>query len=146
MRQPIRHRGTTSGVHPHIQRTVSHEREAAFRIVDLRRRNTQIQHHAIDLADAELLQFFRHGGKAAMNDRDPGIRRRQRVGHGDCFGILVKDHQPRLLAQTAKQLAAVPATPEGAVDEDAALRSRSRIRLGLRMRPCRTLAAKAGQQ
>ena len=42
LRQPIRHRGTTGGVHPHVERAVPHERETTLGIVDLRRGNAQI--------------------------------------------------------------------------------------------------------
>lgn len=146
LRQPIRHRGTTGGVHPHVERAVPHERETTLGIVDLRRGNAQIQHHAIDLVDAALPQFFGHGGKAAMHHFHPGILRGQRGGHGDRLGILVEHHQPRLRAQAAQQFAAVTAAAERAVHEDAALRPQGGIRPGLRMRPRRALAAKIGQQ
>src|SRR4029077_10935918 len=43
-------------VHPHIQRTVSHEAEAAFRIFELPRRNTKIKHRAADGANAKLVE------------------------------------------------------------------------------------------
>lgn len=146
LRQPIRHRGSTSGVHPHVERAIPHEREAALGIIDLRRRHAQIQHHAIDLVDAELPQLFGHGGKAAMHHRHPGIRRRQRIGHRDRLGILVEHHQAGRRSQAAEQLAAVAAATEGAVDEDTPFRSRSRSRLVAGLRPCRALAAEIGQQ
>ncbi|MNT62504.1 hypothetical protein D3C72_2002300 [compost metagenome] len=81
-----------------------------------------------------------------MDNRDPGVRRRQRMGDGDRLGVLVEHHQPRLLAQAPEQFATVPAPAESAVDKHAAFRPRSRIRLGLRVRPCRALAAEVGQQ
>ncbi|KAG0752174.1 hypothetical protein G6F22_021957 [Rhizopus arrhizus] len=81
-----------------------------------------------------------------MDNRDPRVRRRQRIGYRDRLGVLVEHHQPGILAHAAQQLATVPAAAKSAVDKHAAFRPRSRIRLGLRVRPCRALAAEVGQQ
>ncbi|MOA41477.1 hypothetical protein D3C78_1634410 [compost metagenome] len=81
-----------------------------------------------------------------MHYRDPRVRRRQRIGYRDRLGVLVEHHQPRGLAQASKQLAAMPAAAKCAVDKHAAFRPRSRIRLDLGGRPCRTFTAEIRQQ
>ena len=50
--------------HAHIQRPVTHERKPARGLVNLERRHTQIQHHAVKTGKASLLRQFIERAKA----------------------------------------------------------------------------------
>ncbi|CFE01755.1 hypothetical protein FR5810_01630 [Bordetella pertussis] len=63
-----------------------------------------------------------------MHHFHPPIAGGQFPGHRDRLRILVEHHQARLRAQPGQQRTAVSAAAERAVDEDAVLQARGRIR------------------
>src|SRR5438876_7233592 len=59
--EPIRRAAVAGRVHAHVEGSVRAKREAALRIVDLRRRNAEVEENPIDFANAlgieDLRQF-----------------------------------------------------------------------------------------
>jgi hypothetical protein len=49
--------GRAAVAHPHVQRTVAHEGKAALGLIQLHRRDAQVQHHTVD---ARRAQFVEH--------------------------------------------------------------------------------------
>jgi hypothetical protein len=67
-REECRGRLAARGIHPHVERTVGTEREAARRIVDLRRGNAEVEERAVDALDAARRERLRKLGEPAASN------------------------------------------------------------------------------
>ena len=59
--------------HPHVERPVEPEREAALRLVELHRRDADIEHDAVDLLVSEFLRHLIEPGKAVFGDGQAAV-------------------------------------------------------------------------
>ncbi len=101
-------------VHPHIQRPVSAEAEAALGLIELRRRHTQIEQQPIGLRHALLVQHPRKLGEWRVLDHKTRI---VNLGRGfDGLRIAVDRNQPPGGRQPPQNFPAVSATPESRVE------------------------------
>ena len=80
-------------VHPHVERAVMAEREAALGFVELERRDAEIERDAVGLADAVLREQSLHLGEAAMHQREPAAE------------SLVRASRPRAIASSSRSIA-----------------------------------------
>jgi hypothetical protein len=120
VRQPLGSGNTAAGIHTHVQRAIAHEGKTPGGIIDLGRRHPQIKHDAVDRINAQALELIGERGKTSMNDCDARILALQLPGGRNGFGILVEYKQTGIGIKLRQQKTAVPATPEGAVNEDTA--------------------------
>ncbi|KOT00167.1 hypothetical protein DM50_2652 [Burkholderia mallei] len=112
--EPLGRRFATRRVHPHVERTVRAETEAARRIVHLRRRHAQIQQHARHPPYSARIECALHRRETVMDDLEPRIL--DALGRLDRARILVERDQPSRVAQAREHRAAMAAAPERAVD------------------------------
>ena len=106
-------------VHPHVQRTVVAKGKAARRVVDLRRGDSEIEQHAVDLRERKLgedVGQFRKP-RAAENESGIGLRELRRGRFGGRVAIDA-DETPRR-AKPSEDRARVAAAAERGVDVDA---------------------------
>ena len=113
-------RGRAGLAHPHVERTVETEREAALGLVELHRGDADIHHDAVDGIDALRRTDLGEIGKAVLDQRQPargafdqleaaGNRRAVAIDRDDAGSRHIQDR------------AAVAAGAEGGVDIDAAI-------------------------
>ena len=109
------------GVHAHVERAVEAEAEAALGVVDLRRRDAEVEQHAVDLRDAERGERRRHRRERGVVDREARIGGERGVGRGagDRLRVAVERDQAALRRQPLEDRARVAAAAERAVDIDA---------------------------
>src|SRR5690606_7840493 len=97
------------------------EAEAALRVVQLRRGDSQIQQHAADGPTQALLgDRLAHLGEAALDDGEARVLGGQCLTGGDGLGILVEAEQTALRAEMVEDAPTVSTAPEGAVQVAAA--------------------------
>ena len=78
-------------VHPHVQRTVSHETEPALRVFELPGRNTQIKKRASDSANPQLVENTICVSEVCLPHDDAPAKIRQTLGHvPDCIRVLIQ--------------------------------------------------------
>src|SRR4029079_9654660 len=68
-------------VHPHVERTVSHQAETALSVLKLSGRHTQIEKHAADAANPELVENTIGVSEICLPHDDSPAKVRQTVGH-----------------------------------------------------------------
>ncbi len=113
------------GIHPHVERAVHPEREAARTFVDLRRTDAQIEQHTGHPSDAARIQCSVQVREAVMLNSEAGILYGARFG--DCCRVLVESDQSSAGPQPLQEEPAVPAPPEGSVDIDAVIAPQQRV-------------------
>ena len=88
-------RGRAGAVHPHVERAVAAEREAARRVVDLEGGQAEIHHHAVQPLHAVVGQQREHVRRRsrAAGAAGRGTARRQRGAAGD--GVRVAVDRPQ---------------------------------------------------
>ena len=107
------------GVHAHVERALVAVREAAVRVVELRRRHAEVEQGAADLVDAVVVERLGELVESAMARAHAGSELGQRLGRGvECLGVLV-DAEDVDLRVVAQQRGAVPAPAEGRIDDGA---------------------------
>src|SRR4029078_4552657 len=67
--------------HPPVERTVSHQTEAALRVFELSGRNTQIKKRAANVANPELVEDTIRVSEICLSHDDPPAEMRQTIGH-----------------------------------------------------------------
>ena len=80
-------------VHPHIQRAIGGEAESAPSVVELRRRDADIEHRAAQFTDAERIEVFAQVAEATAPEVKPRVLGGKFGGTGGRFGIAVHGHQ-----------------------------------------------------
>ena len=113
MRQKIGHAFPLGGIHAHVQRRIGHEAEAAFGLVQLRRRHAQIQQDAIQ-AGGSLVPLGQ-AGKIGMPDADPRIVGKFCLRHRDRLRIAIHQQQAAVRTQSRQHGARVTAATERAI-------------------------------
>ncbi len=124
--------------HPHVERAVETEREAALGLVELHRRHADIEHNAIDLVVAA---FSRNGieiGKAVFDQSQPALRLLHHIGPAGDGGLIAVDTD-HLAVRGGENRRAVTAGAESTRQ----CRCRRRARSGIRA-PARRAPARAG--
>src|SRR5690606_3071804 len=115
MFQPFGSGGPAAGIHTHIERAFSHEREAARCIIDLWRRHSQVQQDAVNLLYAQRLKMVRHVADTAMYDLYSGVFFGQGLCGLDGLRVRVEHDASRAGRQALQKAAAVPAPDKCAV-------------------------------
>ena len=106
---------TARRIHPHVERTVVAKREAARRVVDLRRRDAEVEQDPVDRMPPVPRGFVVQRGEAAMDDGEATVV--DRGGRRDGIGVAIEGQQPTLRRQAFEDASAVTAATERAVDE-----------------------------
>ena len=115
--QPLCGALATGGVHPHIERTIFHKAEAALGIIQLGRRDPQIQQEAIHLAEqTALIQIGGDAGEGAVHDFKTGILNFGRLGNR--LRIAVDGDQSTVGAKVLQDQTRVTTTAKSTVDVD----------------------------
>ena len=108
-------------IHAHVEWTVGAEAEAAFRIVDLGARETEVEEDQVGGHEAVFGSDVGELGKTAMDDHHGGTEVAQRLAAGlRRQGIAVDPEQPATGCDPLQDLAGVTRLPERAVDRDRA--------------------------
>ena len=102
------------GVHAHVERTIILETEPALRLVDLWRRNAQIEQHAVESRRGRVPVGQRR--ETVVPVGDTRIARSPFGRDPDRFRVLVHHQQTTVRTQSREDLARMPATSEGAVE------------------------------
>ena len=77
--------------HPHVERTVGLEGEAALGLVELHRGDADIERHAVDLVDVAVGKRLTHPGETLRNKRQaPPARSGQGLAILDRLGIAIE--------------------------------------------------------
>src|SRR5690554_2973984 len=110
--QPLCRTWRLLGVHAHIKGTITHKAEASGRIIQLRRRDTKIHQHAINL----LPTCFRHSAaelsKGAVKILETGIGFRKLFSYEDRLGVFVDAQQLARGTQTPQNELTMPTAAE----------------------------------
>ncbi len=107
-----------SRVHPHVERTVSHQTEPALRVFELPGRNTQIKKRASDSANPELVENTICVSEICLPHDDAPAKMRQTLGHvPDCIRILI---QSQNIGATFQKRFSVPAAATRSVEDQQA--------------------------
>ena len=131
--KPLRRADAFLRIHPHVQRAVLHETEPALCIIQLRRRDAEIQQYTTHPArQTALLHHFTQIREGALHDLETPVRTKALLRHTHGRRVLVECQQTALRAQLLKDPLRVTSTPEGAIDIDT-LRSRQQ-RLDCRLK------------
>ncbi len=77
--------------HPHVERTVEAERKSALGLVELHRRDADIEHHAVDLVVAAFAGDIIEIGEAVFDQSQPALRRLHHVGAAGDRGLVAVD-------------------------------------------------------
>src|SRR5262249_56737159 len=78
-------------VHPHVERTVSNQTEAALCVFELPGRNTQIKKRSSDAANSQLVENTICVSEICLPHNDAPAKMRQTLGHvPDCIRILIQ--------------------------------------------------------
>src|SRR5690554_62362 len=116
LRQPLCCSDTHIRIHPHVQRTVMAETEAARCIIQLRRGNTKVQQNTINFASQPpLFELFAHVCETALHNRKAVIFLRQHCTCSYSFRVFVKAQQKARLPQLLQDLPAVATTTKSAI-------------------------------
>src|SRR5690606_13817648 len=103
-------------IHAHIQRAIIKKAEAAFGIVKLRRRHTQIEQHTAHLAfQAAASYLLAQLRKTALHNYKAAIFGRQCLPCGNGLRVFIEPQQPPVRTEMLQDQAAVSASSEGAV-------------------------------
>ncbi len=106
-----------AAAHAHVERRIEAEREAARRIVELHRRDAEIESNAVDLANAVRRQQLFHFAEAALDQSEPaGEAFRQRGAVLDRRRVAVDGADAAL--RRFEQATAIAAGAEGGIDID----------------------------
>ena len=118
--QEFRRALAARGVHAHVERAVGAEREAACRVVDLRRRDAEVEQDPARLRDAARSERRCHPREHGVPDREARIAGERRIGHctRDRLGIAVERDQAAARRQPLEHRAPVAAAAEHAVHVD----------------------------
>ena len=113
-------RALAARLHPHVERPVIAEREAALGLVELHRGDADIEHDAVERRHLEALGLFRQRTEARFGQGQPPAHRRDETGTaGDRTRVAVEREQRRLRLALQKR-ARIAAGAEGAVEIAAA--------------------------
>ena len=118
--------------HAHVERSLAHEGKTAIGLIELHRRNADIEHHAVDRPGRQLIEFCKSPGYEAEPTRKFGGKS---IGEWFDVGVAVDadDGCPGF-----EQRPRIAARPEGPVDDPRALeRGESRKHLGQQHRHMR---------
>ena len=108
-----------AAVHPHVERLVALEAEAAARRVELHRRDAEIGERAVDDGDAAAVEHVVERAIVGVHELDAIAPRRQRLARaGERVEVAIEADEPRRAG--FEQRARVAAEADGAVDEEAA--------------------------
>ncbi len=116
----------TLAAHAHVERTVVAEREPAFRLIELHRRDAEIEQDAVDRAMAETLRDMFEIGEAVFHQGEPALRlldQSEALGHRIAVAVDADDARAAHIQDAAR----VPAGAERAVDGDAAIARRQKL-------------------
>ena len=114
--QPLRRTLPARPVHAHVERTVVHKTETPVRLIQLRRRNPQVQQDSINLLQQTLLLGVRqHLREAAVHHGKTRITAKTLARRLYRGLVLIKTDQAALLAKLLKDQSTVTAAPEGAI-------------------------------
>ena len=109
---------TAASPHAHIERRVEAQREAARRLVELHRRNADIEHDPVDRVDAETLGDLVEIAEARLHELKPTVGRSlERFAGPNGRRIAIERDHPRA---TVKQRARIASAAERPVDVEAA--------------------------
>ena len=113
--------GVAAGaVHPHVERLVALEAEAAARRVELHRRDAEIGERAVDVIDLPAVEHLVDGAVVGVDQLDAIAPGRQRLaGARQRVEIAIEADDARRAG--LEQRARVAAEADGAVDEQPAL-------------------------
>src|SRR5690606_24086123 len=102
------------GVHPHVERAVAAEAEAALGHVELRRGHAQVEQYPVQPAGGGIPPG--EVGEAAAEDRHARVRPELAFGDRNRFGILVHHQQPSSGAELVEHAPRMAAAAERAVE------------------------------
>src|SRR5205814_9191621 len=104
-----------SRVHPHVERTVSHQTEPALRVSELPGRNTQIKKRASNGGNPELVENTICVSEICLPHDDAAANMRQTLGHvTDCLMILIQSEN---IGATFQKRFSVPAATTRSVED-----------------------------
>jgi len=105
--------GLSRLAHPHVERPVLGEGEAAIGLVELHRRHADIQRHAVDRRQLAIRQRLVHPREALLDQGQPGVWDECRPVHDRTWIAIEADHSSRPRPEHGARVAA---SPERAVD------------------------------
>ena len=119
--QPVRGRFTRRRIHAHIERTFLLKAEATGGVIELRRRDPEIEKNAVRLSYPDRRQQFGESGKRSVAHYDTIVSNRQRPGHRYRFRVTVNDDEASVRSQMLKERAGMATAPKGRIHERCAL-------------------------
>ena len=112
--EPVRRGHVAALVHAHVEGTVAAEAEAPRGIVELRRRDADIEQDSRGtLAGGQVLPHFAEAGPHGLH---AAIGARERVGGAECIRVGIEADEPRVRVERVEQPACVSAAAERAVN------------------------------
>ena len=93
-REPLRGVFSRARIHPHIKRTVEPEREPALRVINLRRRHTDIHQHAVHAVNAEASDNLLHLREIRPANSNPRVIGKPFGDGRDSVRVLIDGNQP----------------------------------------------------
>ena len=116
-------RGRPVCAHPHVERTVEAEREAALGLVELHRGHADIHHDAVDRIDALRRADLGELGEAILDQRQPAAGA-STSSAPPAIAVRSRSMRDHAGSRHVEDRAAVAAGTEGRVDIDAAVARR----------------------
>ena len=126
--EPVGGGHTRARVHSHVERTIAHDAESAFGLVELGRRDAEIHQHRIDVArESGCTDDCTDIAEACVVDRDPWIDAGQLACDRHRLRIAVDRQHPPVRSDAIEHRPRVPATSERAIDVAATGTRRKRL-------------------
>src|SRR5271157_6030808 len=117
--------GPTLASHAHVERRVETQREAALGLIELHRRDADVENDAVDRRDAEFPYDRVEVAEPRLDDAEPAAGKRDEAGAGaNGRRVAVERDDARA---SVDQRARIAAGAEGSVDHDSALARPKRL-------------------
>src|SRR5690606_4574772 len=112
----LRRSHSRARIHPHVERTVLYEAEAARGVVELRRGHTEIEQHAVNSPEPSALgDDLVQARKRTLHQRQAILCCESLASCRDCGGIAIDCNDPALLADTLQDRGGMTAPTEGRI-------------------------------